>query len=232
MPRILRELADQGATVIAAMHSEPVLASCSDVFVDDVFQRQAASPFRRVPTVTTGSSRFPAMKARTVLVVGSGYVALLAFLAEKSAWVSDLANSFVPFAAIPMSVSMLAARRSIAAGILTGAVSGAVPVLAFYAGSALSSPYALSSYGPVYWSLVGSAFGAVVGTSVWLVRPHIGRITWGWLALSASALLVAQLVVILGVSEYSLLAQILLVVSAWFWSTVVLMSAVAARGDA
>lgn len=151
------------------------------------------------------------------LLSGAVFCGLVALLADRASWIEAMANSFLPYVAIPLACGLLLPRRPslwLAGAGLYGAGSSLAAVLAFYDGNALVSPYALSTWGVFFWSGAAVVTGALLAVFSWWVQPYAFRRPRVWGAACCVLLLAAQLAVVAGPSRFSPadLAGLLLVV--------------------
>lgn len=154
-------------------------------------------PVRR-PRVGIGPLLAPALAG--CLLVGG-----LALLADRASWLEAMANSFLPYVAVPLASGLLVPRSSRsyagAAGLL-GAASSVAMVATFYGANAISSPYALSTWGVFFWSAVAVISGSTLAVFAWWIQPGVLRHARTWAVASCLALVAAQVATIIGPSRY------------------------------
>jgi hypothetical protein len=81
------------------------------------------------------------------IVVGLLFCAAAAALADQGTLVESVAQSFVPYLAVPLCTGVLAAPWHVVAAALVGAGSSAAMVATFYAATAVRSAYAVHLWG-------------------------------------------------------------------------------------
>jgi hypothetical protein len=164
------------------------------------------------------------MKALLLIVSGVLFCALAAFFADRAGWVETIAQSFVPYVAVPFASGLLARRSHVARAALLGAVSSVSLVVAFYGTTALDSPYSIHLWGPYFWGLNGIISGAVLAMASWWLKPRISGNPWAWGAGCCSLLVFAEAWVVhrgRGYGDADALALLFVVA---FWCVVILLA--------
>lgn len=146
------------------------------------------------------------MRAWVPVVAGSTFCAAAALGADRAAWVEAMANSFLPYVAVPLASGFLVRRTALSYAVraaLIGAGSSLALVLAFYGTTALISFYALSTWGIFYWGTAALISGATFALLSWWAQPIASRHLVAFGAALCTVLVAAQTTVILGPSRYS-----------------------------
>jgi hypothetical protein len=144
-------------------------------------------------------NRLEIMRLISFVLVGLVYCGLAGFFGARAGWTETMAGSFIPYVATPFAAGFLlsGSRVRIIAGAAVGAVSSFCLVIVFYGGSALSSPYSLSTWGIHFWSVGGLVSGAVLGAVARLMRGPTFRSPRVWTAVYCGLLVLAQAAVLL-----------------------------------
>lgn len=152
-------------------------------------------------------------------LVGAAFCGSAAALAHTSPVVETVAQSFVPYVAVPLAVGLLSRRRHPALVPVAGAAASVLLVVVFYGVTAVGSEYGIDLFGPLFWAAVGSVTGAALGVGGRVLAPIAVR----WPTLCATALgtglASAEGYVVVG-GRYSTGEQLALVATVALWAAV------------
>lgn len=164
------------------------------------------------------------MRFLGLIFIGCVFCGSAAYLAEHASWMEAVANSSIPYGAAPFASGFLTRRSHPVGAALLGALTTLAMLLAFYGTNALLSPYPLSTGGPYFWSLAGTASGAALGLMAWWLRSRTNGRSWTWGLVSCAALAISQLAIVLSPTPYTEADLVALALAVGFWCGIVLIA--------
>lgn len=166
--------------------------------------------------------------AATYLAVAVGFCVVGPQVANKSTWLSDIANAAVPFAAMPFALGVLSGPRLLR-GLLAGMVTCLMMVVVFYWSDDLSSAQPFNSSGFATYAeqalVAGSACG-LLGSVV----SRLGRM-WRIIAAATFGLVCVAFVLnsVVTPDNRTTLENLTLLGSGVIWASLVVVAATAQR---
>lgn len=137
------------------------------------------------------------MRGGLIVVSGVVFCSVTSFLGGTSLLMATIAQSWVPYVAVPVALGFIAVRWTAVRAGLLGALTSLILVVAFYLSGdpARTGAYSVDTdsiyfeYGPL-----GLVTGFLLAASSRLLAPRVARAPWRWTLICYSTLTLALVV--------------------------------------